>query len=280
MTTCEPDDRCAPTPAPVMPRCNVVLIDGTYTDATVVVEGGCIISVTQGVAPLYQPSNCCAGGAGPPGPAGLDGANGAPGAAGPAGPAGAAGPTGPTGPAGTSPTGVTNTTAGFGVVNGAIQALPSNWPPIMTVPNATVDTAGITLATAKNAATGELDLNLSFAAWLATFNIAITTQINAAVAAAASTLKFAPSLKAASFTMANTSAYYRITAAAVTAQLPAAAGAAAGVPYILKSTTNTFSVAPNGGDTINGAAGTFAAAISTAYIFVSDGVSDWIEVVL
>lgn len=58
---CAPCSKCPDSPAPVMPRCDVVLADGSYSNATVVVEDGCIISVTQGVPLVYQPDNNCAG---------------------------------------------------------------------------------------------------------------------------------------------------------------------------------------------------------------------------
>lgn len=58
---CAPCSKCPDSPAPLMPRCDVALNTGTYTNATVVVdENGCIISVTQGTAMLYQPDNGCA----------------------------------------------------------------------------------------------------------------------------------------------------------------------------------------------------------------------------
>lgn len=85
---------CADCPDPVMPVCNVLLPDGTYTNATVTVQEGCVVQVNSGSAPQYAPTvDCCApsattGGSGgggggggdcdcPPGPPGPAGANGA-----------------------------------------------------------------------------------------------------------------------------------------------------------------------------------------------------------
>lgn len=51
-------------PAPVMPRCDVPLIDGTYTHATVTVQGGCIINVASGSIPTFTIDECCEGGGG------------------------------------------------------------------------------------------------------------------------------------------------------------------------------------------------------------------------
>ena len=61
---CAPCSKCPETPAPVMPRCDVVLQDGVYTNATVVVEDGCIIEIQQGQPLLYQPEPACGPGAG------------------------------------------------------------------------------------------------------------------------------------------------------------------------------------------------------------------------
>lgn len=69
------------TPEPVLPRCNNALPDGVFENATVVVENGCITSITEGAAPVYTPDDCCgggggsgSGGAGARGPKGDDGA--------------------------------------------------------------------------------------------------------------------------------------------------------------------------------------------------------------
>ena len=61
---CAPCSKCPDSPAPVMPRCDILLNDGVYANATVVVENGCIIEVLQGIPLLYQPDNNCAGAGG------------------------------------------------------------------------------------------------------------------------------------------------------------------------------------------------------------------------
>lgn len=58
-TSCAPCDDCPPTPAPLTPRCDVMLVDGTFVNATVVIENGCIVSVQQGTPPVYRPDICC-----------------------------------------------------------------------------------------------------------------------------------------------------------------------------------------------------------------------------
>lgn len=57
-TNCAPCSGCTPTP-PVMPRCDVVLPDGVYPWATLVVENGCITGVQPGQIPAYTPDPCC-----------------------------------------------------------------------------------------------------------------------------------------------------------------------------------------------------------------------------
>lgn len=58
LENCPPCQGCEPA-EPVLPRCDISLIDGTFTNATVVVEDGCITSVTMGEAPQYTPDLCC-----------------------------------------------------------------------------------------------------------------------------------------------------------------------------------------------------------------------------
>lgn len=68
------------TPVVPLPRCNdVALVDGVYERATVVVQGGCITSVSTGEPEVYTPDFCCdggGGGEGPPGPRGFPGPEG------------------------------------------------------------------------------------------------------------------------------------------------------------------------------------------------------------
>lgn len=73
---------CPQPPAPVLPRCNIALPDGVFTNATVVIESGCITNVSTGRPPQYTPSTCCDGGGGnggtpgTPGEPGRDGRDG------------------------------------------------------------------------------------------------------------------------------------------------------------------------------------------------------------
>ena len=78
-SNCAPCSKCPETPTPVMPRCDVALPDGSYVNATVVVEGGCIVSIEQGIPLLYQPDNNCSGTSGGEGGEGLQGEQGPPG---------------------------------------------------------------------------------------------------------------------------------------------------------------------------------------------------------
>lgn len=48
-----------PAPEPVLPRCDNVLPDGVYANATVIVVDGCISSVQAGSIPMYAPEVCC-----------------------------------------------------------------------------------------------------------------------------------------------------------------------------------------------------------------------------
>lgn len=58
---CEPCD-CPPAPEPVLPRCDIALPDGVFTNATVVVDDGCIVKVEKGRPSQYAPDDCCDGG--------------------------------------------------------------------------------------------------------------------------------------------------------------------------------------------------------------------------
>lgn len=173
-TNCEPAP-CPPAPAPVMPRCDIALPDGNYTWATVVVEGGCIIAVQSGLAPLYQPDSCCAtpgggeGGGegldGPPGPAGTPAtvsigqiftvAPGTPASVVNVGTASNAIfdfyiPEGEPGEDGASVTGVTRTDAGIVLEDGLVKAVPLIWPPIMMIQGA-IDNPTVSFVITKGA---------------------------------------------------------------------------------------------------------------------------------
>lgn len=207
---------CATCPeplAPVMPTCNVTLPDGTYTNATVTVENGCITAITTGLAPLYQPTNCCdSGGSGGSGIDGLDG---------PPGPAGAAAtvavgtvttvaaglpatvtnsgtssaavldfqiPRGAAGADGADPSGVTNTTAGIEFTNGSLQTLPVTWPPVLTFDASVIDTAGITLTFTKDPTNGAMTATLNLATFVTDLNTSISSQVATATSAALATM--------------------------------------------------------------------------------------------
>lgn len=61
---CAPCKDCPPIPDPVMPRCNNYVNDGRFTNATVVVENGCLVAVEQGVPFQYSPDTSCSAGTG------------------------------------------------------------------------------------------------------------------------------------------------------------------------------------------------------------------------
>lgn len=202
---CAPCNKCADAPSPVMPRCNVVLTDGSYPNATVVVEGGCIVSITQGDAPLYQPNVCCSGSG--------EGGGGAQGLQGPAGPAGhnatvhidsvvslAPGsaptvvnigtatdaalvigiPAGTPGAAGAPPSGgASDSEAGIALVNGMIMSpLPITWPPVMNVQfSPAIVGLGIVGNISKDDSTGMVSIAMDFSAMIAGLQSQIDTLI-------------------------------------------------------------------------------------------------------
>lgn len=195
---CAPCNKCAESPAPVMPRCDIALTDGTYTNATVVVENGCIIDVQQGTAPLYTPDSCCA----VPGGGGGEAGNGLDGDPGPAGsaatiainsvaslPPGSAPtvvnigspsaalldigiPRGePGAPAAFPPGGANSTDGGVTVANGLIMTpLPAAWPPVLDVAFLPTAVPGVSLNATKNSANGQIELTVDLTAFLAILN--------------------------------------------------------------------------------------------------------------
>lgn len=56
---CRPCLDCQDVVPQVMPRCNNALPDGVFRNATVSIDGGCIVKVTEGEPLLYQPDPCC-----------------------------------------------------------------------------------------------------------------------------------------------------------------------------------------------------------------------------
>ena len=203
-TPCPPcADPCGPAPAPVLPRCDIVLPDGVYLNATVVVENGCITVVAQGEAPLYDPDVCCAtpgggggggGGAGPQGPPGVPGAPAsvqvgsvattAPGTTATVVNTGTAQnaifnftiPRGAPGTDGSAPTGMTNTSADIVFTNGVLQGLPVQWPPIMLATAASA-TTGVLFTAVKNDANGMVTLTLSLETYDSLLRDWVTSQL-------------------------------------------------------------------------------------------------------
>lgn len=195
---CAPCNKCIEPPAPVMPRCDIVLPDGSYTNATVVVENGCIIDVQPGSPPLYTPDSCCAvpGGGGGEAGAGLDGNPG------PAGPAAAVSivsvyslapgsapevnnvgsptavqleigiPRGDPGADAVFPPGVASSTAGgITLSSGLVMApLPVAWPPLLGAAFAPTAVPGVVLGVSKNDANGQLTLTVDLTEFLALIN--------------------------------------------------------------------------------------------------------------
>lgn len=185
-TNCAPCGDCPPAPDPLLPRCDVVLPDGVFTNAVVTVEEGCITAVESGEPFLYQPDICCSGGGGGGGGGdGLDGEQGPPGenatiavgqvvtlpAGSPATVTNVGTPTnavlnfgipaGQTGSAGQSSSGVTDSSAGINIVNGAIQSpLPMTWPPVLWV-TANSDYPSVQIQPVFNDTNGQLTLNLT-----------------------------------------------------------------------------------------------------------------------
>ena len=197
---CAPCSKCPDSPAPVMPRCDITLNDGVYNNATIAVEGGCIIDVTQGVPLLYQPDNNCAGtgGAGGAGIS-LPGDQGDPGEAAtveigtvfsvaynavptvqnvgtpnhaileigiPRGEPGTPAPT---------ITGVSVNDAGINFVNGVLKSpLPAAWPPLLDILPATIIGAGASLTFTKRPADAMVEVVLNLQGMIDAFNLQIT----------------------------------------------------------------------------------------------------------
>lgn len=61
---CRPSRCCPETPDPVMPRCDNYIPDGRFTNATAIVEGGCVIAFEQGTPFQYSPDTSCQAGTG------------------------------------------------------------------------------------------------------------------------------------------------------------------------------------------------------------------------
>lgn len=78
---CRPCQDCQDVVAPIEPRCNVVLADGVFPNATAYVNNGCLVKIEAGEPLLYSPDACCSapGGGGSGGGEGKQGPKGDPG---------------------------------------------------------------------------------------------------------------------------------------------------------------------------------------------------------
>lgn len=186
---CSPCQEGAPVPQPILPRCqDVILKDGSYTNATVVVENGCIKEITQGNAPLYTPDPCCAPVGGSGGGGGLQGPRGPEGRAAtvsigevtsiaPNQPAtvtntGTASnvvlnfalPRGRDGEAAAMPHGVTGDFGGWVIENGMLQMLPIDFPPIMQARVSNQAPAGVAI-TLEKTEDGTLEVGVDLSAY-------------------------------------------------------------------------------------------------------------------
>lgn len=187
----EPLDCCQDcereAPAPVMPRCDIALTDGTYTNATVVVEDGCITSVAKGRAPQYTPDICCDGGtmSGATPERGLKGDKGDKGQNAtinigavhqlPPGEKSRVVNTGtdtnavldfyiaqgPKGDTGLNASGVTSDDGGISIEQGSITGLPVTWPPVMLL-NGTIDDKDASISVSNpDSQTGAVTINVT-----------------------------------------------------------------------------------------------------------------------
>lgn len=178
---CQPCKDCPPITPPVQPRCNVILADGVFTNATVIIDNGCIVAVARGNPFEYRPdANCGGGGGGGGGGSGLDGDQG------PQGPAGTVAvgsyrmvgydqplriwntgtassailnfeipesrPGQPGG--GGSTQGVTDDRAGIEIEDGLVKTLPIHWPPVLYILGEGDDGSGVAITFEKDDSNG------------------------------------------------------------------------------------------------------------------------------
>jgi len=187
-----------------MPRCDVVLPNGTFTNATIVVENGCVVDVQGGMLQVYTPDLCCptTGGTGtgdggldgPPGPPGINAtvsmgsvtslaANALPTVTN-VGTATAAIlnfgiPRGADGADGSSGTvGETQTAGGIVLLDGLIKDVPVQWPPIMNVEIAAVSTPGVTFTAIEDPNTGTVTFTFSMSAYAAALELEINGELS------------------------------------------------------------------------------------------------------
>lgn len=170
---------------PILPRCqDVNLADGNFTNATVVVAGGCITQVSSGLPLQYSPQICCggsgggSGGSGPPGPPGAPGTPAtvtvgmvttiAPGSPATVINVGSAQnavfdfaiPQGQPGTTPALPSGVTFTDTLLTVNNGIVQGQGVNWPPVTTAIDGGTSSTGISVLLTKAPSTGVLSVGV------------------------------------------------------------------------------------------------------------------------
>lgn len=214
MSCKDPLNDCGPCkdcddPAPVLPRCNNALPDGTYTNATVVVQGGCITAVQTGAAPLYTPELCCDGSSGGDCDCedGQDGQDGQDGEAAtvevgtysmvPEGSPLTITNSGTTSHAvlnfqipmsacncddgGGGTTGVTDNTAGIEIEDGVVKSLPLTWPPALTVSttvtNLALPTPLLLFSASSVDSNGEVVLTIDESALMNWINLQITNAL-------------------------------------------------------------------------------------------------------
>lgn len=200
-TDCAPCKDCQDPVPPVLPRCeSIVLPAGTYNNATLVVnDEGCIIQILAGEPFAYQPMNCCTtegdGGGGEdglPGPPGPPGQNAtisigtvtttAPGT--PATVTNVGTPTnailnytiprGEPGEDGDTSTGLNLAVGEWEFVNGILQSVPGDFPPIGTLMDGGSDTAGVSVNVVKDPVTGVTTIAVNLGAYATLVNSSLT----------------------------------------------------------------------------------------------------------
>lgn len=204
---CQPCKDCPPMPEPILPRCDIALTDGTFTNATVVVEEGCIVSVAVGRAPQYTPTVCCDSGGGGGGGGGDDPCDCPPGDPGenatieigdvqsvaPGAPARVFNdgtdtnailrfeiPRGADGNDANQPEGVTSEAGGIEIVEGLIKTLPATWPPALFIVTETTGAGMALTATPPDPVTGIVKIVLEMTSYDTALRLWVTQQIEAA----------------------------------------------------------------------------------------------------
>lgn len=181
---CRPCEGCLPT-EPIRPHCDVILDDGVYTNATVIVQGGCIVRVQEGQLPVYDVAPCSSSPGGgapvqPPPcncPPGADGESatisvGAVHSVAPSAPARVVNtgslthanlafyiPRGMDGQDGEGATGVTDNRGNIEIEEGLIKSLPPTWPPVLNIKTVVKPTGSVmNLMAGPVNSEGELEL--------------------------------------------------------------------------------------------------------------------------